>query len=86
MYYKDYRKNSMERVFKIDPAKGEDMDLNQINITGVIVFGQVLEVIGLTIVILNICYFMGLSWNIYCMITSRHLDGHSELAPEILEQ
>lgn len=62
---KEYFKWRMQIVLKDPNARGtKDVDYNQINEQ--IIVGQIVHILQLVIYILNIAYFMGFLWYIYC--------------------
>lgn len=58
-----------ERKIKKDPAIGEDNIRDHNNIEEIMLTGYTLKTLKLVIIILNLSYFLGLSWLIFCQIT-----------------
>ena len=65
---KDYRKVQTEKAIKDCPCKGNSMTANLINITQMIMMGQLASIIRITIIIVNICYFLGFLVIIFCSV------------------
>ena len=80
--YKELQKKRIETIIKNDPYKGEDVDSDLINITKLILVGQVMSMIRLILIIVNICYFMGfiqiLLFDITAEITEEVIVGKTE--------
>ena len=67
-------KKKMTELIEDDPIEAENMDKDNNKITEQIMIHFVLNVIKIIIVIINLSYFVGFLWYIYCDIT---IDIHS---------
>ena len=67
--YKKYSKASVDWIVENDPAQAEDIETDVVHITIQIMAGKVFQIIKLSIIIINICYFLGLAWLIICLVS-----------------
>lgn len=67
--YKNYSKARVERIIEKDETQAEDMETDVIHITIQIMIGKIFQIIKLSIIIMNICYFLGIAWFIVCMVS-----------------
>jgi len=62
-----------ERKIKNDPNVGEDTINDHNNIEEIMLTGYTLKTLKLVIIILNLSYFLGLVWIIFCKLTEKSL-------------
>lgn len=62
-----------ERKIKNDPNVGEDTLNDHNNIEEIMLTGYTLKTLKLVIIILNLSYFLGLVWIIFCKLTEKSL-------------
>ena len=67
-------KNRLQVLIEDDPILAENMDIDNNKITEQIMIHFVLNVIKIIIIIINLSYFIGFLWYIYCDIT---IDMHA---------
>jgi hypothetical protein len=59
----------LELIIETNPTLAENMDIDNNNITKIIIIHFILNTIKLIIIISNLSYFIGFSWYIFCDIT-----------------
>lgn len=62
-----------EKKIKNDPNIGEDTINDHNNIEEIMLTGYTLKTLKLVIIILNLSYFLGLFWIIFCKLTEKLL-------------
>lgn len=78
----------LEHIIATDPIKAEEINSDQNKISLTIVIGFLIKIFKLGLIIVNICYFLGLFWFIFCDVCldiadERDLSHHT---PEELEK
>ena len=62
-------KSRMEGLIKSRPSLAEDMDEDHNQIENLMVVNYMLKTLRLIIIIVNIAFFIGMFWLIYCEVT-----------------
>jgi hypothetical protein len=78
------RRRSVERI-KSDPEFGEDTEKDNNNISTLIMIGSSLKIILLIIIILNISYFLGIIWFIFCDLSNQAYNHWGRTDEDIAE-
>ena len=63
-----YQRRRLENIIATDPLKAEDMVTDQNKIQQTIMVGFLIKIFKLGLIIVNICYFLGLIWFIFAEI------------------
>lgn len=60
-----YQRRRLEQIIATDPLKAEDMITDQNKIQQTIMVGFLIKIFKLGLIIVNICFFLGLFWFIF---------------------
>ena len=81
--YKQYTKARVDNIIENDPILANNINYDVIGISRLIIYGKVFQMIKLTVIIFNICYFLGFIWFILVMIfMDRAGVSHARLSEE----
>jgi hypothetical protein len=58
----------LEKIIQTDPIKAEEVESDQNMISLMVMIKFLIKIIKLALIILNICYFLGIFWFIFCDI------------------
>lgn len=70
---KTFNKSNTERKIKANPILGEDVLEDHNHIDFIILAGQALKTVNLVLIIMNISYFLGMLFFIYCKVSKEML-------------
>ena len=69
----------MEKIIQDDPVEAENISVDNNKISALIYTNFIMKIFKLVIIILNISYFLGFFWYIFCDLTMEiFYDGHSD--------
>ena len=80
--YKKFSKSRVDWIIENDPTQAEDIDTDVVHITIQIMVGKVFQIIKLSIIILNICYYLGMVWFIICLVSRDSMRKHKNSLTE----
>ena len=80
--YKKFSKSRVDWIIENDPTQAEDIDTDVVHITIQIMVGKVFQIIKLSIIILNICYYLGMVWFIICLVSRDFMRKHKNSLTE----
>jgi hypothetical protein len=69
--FKKYYKNKIEHIIKTDTYLANNTELDNNNITTLMVIGYMMKILRLVLIIMNISFFLGIFWWIYCDLIRR---------------
>ena len=76
---KYFAKKKMEKIIQDDPVEAENISVDNNKISALIYTNFIMKIFKLVIIILNISYFLGFFWYIFCDLTMEiFYDGHSD--------
>jgi hypothetical protein len=65
-----FQRKRLIKIIETDPVKAEDIIADQNKVSLMIMIGFFIKIFKLGMIILNICFFLGVFWYIFCDVTT----------------